>query len=550
MMTHSTNPPPVEILTPGDIPVLEEGGITQVQTPFAQIAPYQVAGLTPFAKVCCASNTYSFQRFGVAVFTSYTKNGITTTLGGAYTTTELDTLFASLGWIQSGDWYYIITDDEWSFNFTYNPSLPASNEPEFSALDCEDECRESCEDFFLPVFGVTEANISYENDFTPFLFNDPFHATDNTSLIFYLQKLINGEWSDVTVLTGTSYGIDYDFSYFESSPTYKGYSLNWGQVLLRQGEGCYRIRVQSSFSVEQDITVDVFTNSDLGVGDLPIGGININIENDHAVAKDFKHVALGETPDILEEALNASSSLAREGFSFAVSRFDRTSPVVMTVTANAKSRPVGVDDIPVIDSNGTPSPTTVWGMTSSTPDTVDRIYYSCFVSETFNLKAFDCDRADRTVKFETWTEGKIGDKREDYLLHTYCGHKWYDSIRLPGMFNFPTVDEYKEVYLEWGNPYHGKLEQVRNEALQAFIYKSLPQPQVIHERLSVYGMMADEIRASDYNRISSDWEIKRLKVKREGGYEAKPFTKEGSRKAVVEVKFRKQIQGTIKTICC
>lgn len=182
----------------------------------------------------------------------------------------------------------------------------------------------------------------------------------------------------------------------------------------------------------------------------------------------------------------------------------------------------------------------------------------CLVSPPYQLLAWDCHRAKGTVKFETWLKGKVGEKRKDYILYDLCDltapasviNGWYDSIRVRGWFGYYTVPEYKEVLLEWGKPKHGKIERISDEAIQAFEYKSKYLPFYIHHRFSVYAMMADELRVSDYNLNNSDYDIKRLVIVKNGGYEPEYADKDGLRKGKVEVIFNRGVQGVIKSICC
>ena len=188
-------------------------------------------------------------------------------------------------------------------------------------------------------------------------------------------------------------------------------------------------------------------------------------------------------------------------------------------------------------------------VTRDTPIGTRPIPY-CLVSEPFNLMAWNCDRANGTVKFETNTTGKIGDKRVDYLLHDLSGSYFYDSIRVWGFFGKEKIGEYKTINLEWGNPNPGKIEKVRDEAIQSFEFM-MRQDTVgwVHQRLMVYGFMADQILVSDYNINNTDYDIKRFPVIRDSGYEPTYFVASGKRIAGVKVDFKRAVQNVIKTNC-
>lgn len=175
---------------------------------------------------------------------------------------------------------------------------------------------------------------------------------------------------------------------------------------------------------------------------------------------------------------------------------------------------------------------------------------SCLASEEYKLLEFDCERAQGTVKFETTTNGKIGDKRIDYLLHDFTDMAWYDSLRVNGFFGYEKVSEYRTVNLEWGNPNHGKIQKVRDESVSSFEFLMRQDtPQYVHTRLMVYGMMADTLQVSDYNINNSDWDIKRMFVVRDSSYEPTYYNDRNRRIAGVKMTFKKGVQSSIKTNC-
>lgn len=174
----------------------------------------------------------------------------------------------------------------------------------------------------------------------------------------------------------------------------------------------------------------------------------------------------------------------------------------------------------------------------------------CEVGEQFDLYAWNCNQAHGTVKFETYTSGKIGDYRQDYVIHDYTGMIWYNSLRVNGFFGYEKIGEYKTVNLEWGNPYHGKIQKVRDEAIQSFeFHMRQDTPQWVHTGLMVDGMMADTLLVSDYNINNSDYNIKQMGVVRDSGWEPTYFNDKGRRIAGVKVNFKRAVQGVIKTNC-
>lgn len=178
----------------------------------------------------------------------------------------------------------------------------------------------------------------------------------------------------------------------------------------------------------------------------------------------------------------------------------------------------------------------------------------CATSEPFILRAWNCDLAHGTVKFECWNTGSIGSIDEYYKLFDLCDIHWYDSIRMKGFFGFEKT-KYDEVILEYQT---GQLDLVRDKALQAFKWDSNYLPKWVHDRFKTYGLMSDTLVVSDYNFNNSDYFIKRKGVKKSGGYDpiyldTKNFdalNRVRQRTSKVSVEFREDVESVIKNVCC
>lgn len=101
--------------------------------------------------------------------------------------------------------------------------------------------KECC--FSLPALAeVTFTNELFNDKHSPlFFFNNGF-----SSALLYLEKYINGVWTVVKNLTDNTYGIFYDYGFFENIYKEKpiGIELNWASVLndVDLGEGRYRVK--------------------------------------------------------------------------------------------------------------------------------------------------------------------------------------------------------------------------------------------------------------------------------------------------------------------
>lgn len=177
-------------------------------------------------------------------------------------------------------------------------------------------------------------------------------------------------------------------------------------------------------------------------------------------------------------------------------------------------------------------------------DTKPKPYPYCLVSEPFDLNSFDCNRAHGTAKFEANQSGRIGSIDNDGYIFDLCNIRLYDSIRQKGFFGREKTS-YDEIMLEYQS---GKMERVRDEAKQIFEWDSKPMPKYIHDRFKAYGLMADDMWVSDYNKNNSDYNIKRKQIVKAAGYE--PEYSIGTRLSWVKTEFKEGIQSVIKSTSC
>lgn len=168
----------------------------------------------------------------------------------------------------------------------------------------------------------------------------------------------------------------------------------------------------------------------------------------------------------------------------------------------------------------------------------------CLISEQFYLMPFSCKAADRTVKFEIYTTGKVGSIDTDGYVFDLCNYTFFDSVRVPGFFGYETT-QYDEIALEYQT---GLIDPVRDEAIQKFKFFCRPMPKYLHDRLKSYGLMANKLLVSDYNYNNSDYAIRQKHVVKAGGYE--PKYDKATRLSSVTVDFREGVQSVIKSTSC
>ena len=428
----------------------------------------------------------------------------------------------------------IIVPDDISFSYLYPLQVAGLNE----MMDCEEECRGNCfAPYVNPVFGDVNTTPSYTNDISAFLLRDDLRPTHpGTDIDFILQKKSRNGWEDVVTMTNVL-GLDYDFGSIADHPTYRGFQLNWGKVLFFSGSGCYRVKAERAIGVSVTERTDSF-NLVFG-GAIQVPGLAISVSNLQTIQVFF---STNPTAAQVEAALNAHPQSIAYGLTYAVA-FSGGNRIDIDVTGNAQVYSTAI----TLYTGFIGAPFTNEGYILFEGQT--RSIDWCFVSETFDLKAWNCNRAAGTVKFETVLTGEVGDKRVDYLVHDFDGFNWVDSIRLNGFFGLEKVPEYLEVNTEWGKPKMGLIQKVKDEMISEFTFSSNPLPKYIHSRFMSYGVMANELRVSDYNLNNSDYNIKRMLIVKAGAYDPTYYDKEFVRLSNVEVQFRKGVQSTIRSNC-
>ena len=125
-------------------------------------------------------------------------------------------------------------------------SIPTTPEqPQTIVSEDLDEC---C--YQSPVLAHTTENEEWKNDINSFLFKRNFSSE---TIALTLQK--NGI-TDLPIVND-DYGTYYDFGAFGDYPNYKGIKIEWQKVLLLEGEGTYRIKVESNFLTGSETTYSI-----------------------------------------------------------------------------------------------------------------------------------------------------------------------------------------------------------------------------------------------------------------------------------------------------
>jgi len=88
------------------------------------------------------------------------------------------------------------------------------------------------------------------------------------------------------------------------------------------------------------------------------------------------------------------------------------------------------------------------------------VYYSCtctLASQPVMLRAWNCDLARGTIKFESYITGTVGDAYNPGNFFTFNGFTLFDSIRLPGFFGNAEFN-HNQIKNVWGQSLTEKME--------------------------------------------------------------------------------------------
>lgn len=123
------------------------------------------------------------------------------------------------------------------------PTTP--QQPQTIVSEDLDEC---C--YQSPVLASSTSNDEWQNDINSFLFKRNFSSE---TITLTLQK--NGI-TDLPIVNN-DYGVYSDFGTFSEYPNYKGIKIEWQKVLLLEGSGTYRIKVESNFLTGTETTYSI-----------------------------------------------------------------------------------------------------------------------------------------------------------------------------------------------------------------------------------------------------------------------------------------------------
>lgn len=117
------------------------------------------------------------------------------------------------------------------------------------------------------------------------------------------------------------------------------------------------------------------------------------------------------------------------------------------------------------------------------------------LSDTYCLKQYTTDRADKTVRIEYYLNGLLGVNENDKKTRDLASLNWYNQHRFDGHFSY-NKSTYKTEYIEYEN---GQSEWVEDEQNPEFIMELKSIPMFKHDVLRTDILQSDIMYVTDYN---------------------------------------------------
>jgi len=167
-------------------------------------------------------------------------------------------------------------------------------------------------------------------------------------------------------------------------------------------------------------------------------------------------------------------------------------------------------------------------------------------SECFCLKEYNCKAANKTIRIETYFDGKIGSKDSDLEEFDVCDLNWYDSIRVKGYFG-NEAPEFEQENVKYAN---GEVNQIRDEQIRTYTANMILSPMYLFQRITRYGLMSNEIYLTDYNYNNPDLNLKQKAVIANEAPTPTYYNEQSNRLVSVEFTFKDRYETGIKSNCC
>lgn len=168
----------------------------------------------------------------------------------------------------------------------------------------------------------------------------------------------------------------------------------------------------------------------------------------------------------------------------------------------------------------------------------------------FCLRSYNDNFVDRTVRFETYTNGIAGDVNSDLdtfdyrpLAEELGGEGWFGQWRLPESFFGYNKSAYQREFVRYQN---GQEVWLQDEQIESYTWNSGQYPALLHDYIKIQVLQSDRIFVTDYNSNNPNV-IKEKAVNASSNYE--PNWQYNNRRAFVDVDFTQEFQNRRKKRC-
>lgn len=165
-------------------------------------------------------------------------------------------------------------------------------------------------------------------------------------------------------------------------------------------------------------------------------------------------------------------------------------------------------------------------------------------SPMFCLHEWSCDAVNRTVRFDSWINHKIGSITDPTVIFDFGTLNWFDSIRVTDAIFGYAKSEYTVEDIQYTN---GQIDRTKDEQNQKFEYISGRVPNWHHDRFKTYFLQSDLLEVSDFNYYNPDFTIQYRAINHTGNYA--PIWKKALRLARVKLEFEQKINNLRKQHC-
>lgn len=161
-------------------------------------------------------------------------------------------------------------------------------------------------------------------------------------------------------------------------------------------------------------------------------------------------------------------------------------------------------------------------------------------TNTFCLFVYTPERVDKTIKIEYYNNRLTGDKSDDKKFFDYGELNWYNALRIPGFFGYPS-SAFESNYVQYNT---GLRVEYEDKQEPEYTFKSMPIPAYVLKIIQYDILQADRILITDYNNNNAEEWIQK-EVQRTSAFNPnwKPLQ---NKLASVELKFRQSYNHLTK----